>query len=67
MENEFLYTLDKIQTNETQTKSGVIDTWLNCLRKNIPPEISGEEVLHSMRAFFAAATSAQTGITINIL
>ena len=62
-----LYTLDKIQTNETQTKSGVIDTWLNCLRKNIPPEISGEEVLHSMRAVFAATTSAQTGTTINIL
>ena len=41
------YDLDKIQTNDNQTKSGVIDLFMDCLVHNTPPEISGEEALAS--------------------
>ena len=61
-----LYELDQMQTNDSQTKSGVIDAWIDCLKENKPPAISGEEILHSMRAVFAAIESAKTGTTVKI-
>jgi len=60
------YSLDQIQTNDNQTKSGVIDLWIQCLKNNTPPEISGEDALYSMRAVFAALKSAMEGKTIKI-
>lgn len=60
------YALDRIQTNDSQTKSGVIDLWLECLTNNRPPEISGENALHAMRAVFAAIESAQSGRAVRI-
>lgn len=61
-----LYELEAIQTNDNQTKSGVIDYFVDCLSKNIPPEISGESVLPAMKAVFAALDSSSTGKTIVI-
>lgn len=61
-----LYELDQIQTNDSQTRSGVIDVWIECLKRNNPPAMSGEEILHSMRAVFAAIESAETGNTVKI-
>ena len=60
------YEIDKIQTNDNQVKSGVIDLWVDCVKNNVPPEISGETALHSMKAIFAALESSQTGKTVNI-
>lgn len=60
------YEIDKIQTNDNQAKSGIIDLWVDCLKKHVPPAISGESALHSMKAIFAALESAQTGKTIGI-
>ncbi len=56
-----LYDIDRIQTNDNQTSSGVIDLWVSSLVNNKAPEISGEEALNAMRAVFAAMESAQTG------
>lgn len=56
-----LYAVDQIQTNDCQTKSGVIDLWVDCLTRAQAPEISGEEALFAMRAVFAAVESAETG------
>lgn len=56
-----LYAVDQIQTNDCQTKSGVIDLWVDCLANQTPPEISGEEAIHAMKAVFAAVESAESG------
>lgn len=60
------YDIDCIQTNDNQTKSGVIDLFVDCLVTNTPPEISGEEALSAMRAVFAAVESAQTGKSVKV-
>lgn len=59
-----MYDVEAIQTNDNQTKSGVIDLWMDCLLNSRPPEISGEETLCSMRAVFAAIESSETGRSI---
>ncbi len=59
--DSYYYDLDKIQTNTNQTKSGIIDLWLDCLVKRTPPDISGEDALFSMRAIFGAIESAMSG------
>lgn len=63
---KYLYDVDAIQTNDNQTKSGIIDLWVESLLQNTEPEISGEEALYAMRAVFAAAESSETGRTVKI-
>lgn len=60
------YKLEQIQTNDNQTKSGIIDEFVNCLVKKVEPEISGKEVLKSMKAVFASIESSNTGKTVRI-
>lgn len=63
---EQVYDVEQIQTNDNQTKSGVIDLWVECLKNNTPPEISGESALYAMRAVFASIESSETGRTVEI-
>ena len=63
---ELVYDVEQIQTNDNQTKSGVIDLWVDCLKNNRAPEISGESALYAMRAVFASIESSQTGKTVEI-
>ena len=60
------FDLDAIQTNDAQTKSGVIDLFVNHLLRPELPCISGESVLAAMRAVFAAVESSETGRTVRI-
>ena len=60
------YDVEQIQTNDNQTKSGVIDLWVDCLKNNRAPEISGESALCAMRAVFASIASSQTGKAVEI-
>jgi predicted dehydrogenase len=60
------YKLDQIQTNDNQTKSGIIDLWIDSLTNQIPPSISGEDALNSMKAIFGAIQSAKEGKMISI-
>lgn len=60
------YDVEAIQTNDNQTKSGVIDLWMQCLTTNTPPEISGESALAAMRAVFASIRSSETGVAVEI-
>ena len=60
------YDVEQIQTNDNQTKSGVIDLWVDCLKNNRAPEISGESALYAMRAVFASIASSQTGKAVEI-
>ena len=65
-EEEILYQIDQIQTNDNQTKSGVIDLFMESLVENKPPEISGEEALKTMRVIFASLESARTNQTVKV-
>ncbi len=60
------YDVDRIQTNDDQTKSGVIDMFVDHLADPEKPYISGESVLHAMRAVFAALESSETGRRVTI-
>ena len=60
------YDIDQIQTNDNQTKSGVIDLFMESLVTNTPPEISGEEALAAMKAVFAAVESSETGKLVKV-
>ena len=60
------YDVDAIQTNDNQTKSGIIDLWMDALVQNKEPEISGESALAAMRAVFASIRSSETGMAVEI-
>ena len=60
------YEVEAIQTNDCQTKSGVIDLWLESLVNNKEPDISGESALAAMRAVFASIRSSEMGRTVEI-
>lgn len=60
------YEVEAIQTNDNQTKSGIIDLWLECLCENREPEISGENALTAMRAVFASLRSSELGQAVDI-
>ena len=53
---------EKIATNETQTKSGVIDSWIRSLTTGNQPEIPAEESLYAMKVVFASFASTE-GLT----
>ena len=57
---------DKIQTNDNQTKSGIIDVFVECILNHHEPEISGTSVLSAMRAVFAAIESSESGKKMEI-
>lgn len=60
------YDVEAIQTNDNQTKSGVIDLWMESLINDTAPEISGESALSAMRAVFASIRSSETGKAVDI-
>ena len=60
------FDVEQIQTNDNQTKSGIIDTWIDCVKTGKEPEINGDSVLSAMRAVFASIESSNTGKTIEI-
>ena len=59
------YDVDSIQTNDNQTKSGVIDLFMESIVKEVEPEISGESVLNAMKAVFASIESSEKGCTVS--
>ena len=60
------YQIDQIQTNDNQTASGVIDLFVRSLVEHTPPEISGENVLHAMKAVFASIESSAKGCAVEV-
>ena len=59
-----LYNVGQLQTNDKQTKSGVIDGFVDCIVRGTNAQLSGKSVLSAMEAVFASIESAQTGKTI---
>lgn len=60
------YDPGSIQTNDNQIKSGIIDAFVDCLKNDTEPLISGEGVLAAMKAVFAAIKSSEEGRRIVI-
>ena len=59
------YDIDKIQTNDAQTSSGVIDAFIKSLKEG-KSEISSSSVLPAMKAVFAAIESSESGKAVEI-
>jgi len=55
------FDVDEIQTNENQTRSGVIDLFVQAVNDPAVEGISGASVLPAMRAVFASIESSDTG------
>ena len=60
------YDIDQIQTNDNQTKSGIIDAFVEAIRDDREPEVSGAGVLSAMRAVFGSIRSSETGMTVKV-
>ncbi|WFA08598.1 Gfo/Idh/MocA family oxidoreductase [Tissierella sp. Yu-01] len=63
---KILYDIEAIQTNDNQTKSGVIDLFIESILENKESELSCHNGLSSMRAIFASIESSNTGRCIQI-
>ncbi len=61
-----VFDVDRIQTNDNQTKSGAIDLFVDCLMGRAEEGIPAASVLTAMRAVFAAVESSETGRTIRL-
>ena len=60
------YQIGKIQTNQSQSNSGIIDLFVDSIEKNTPPEISGAEGLAALKIIFACLESSASGQKIKI-
>ncbi len=58
------YDIDQIQTNDNQTKSGIIDAFVDAIEQGTEPAVSGSSVLSAMKAVFASLKSSETGRTV---
>lgn len=57
---------EAIQTNDHQTSTGIIDSFVDSIVNKQEPEISGRSVLHAMRAVFASIESSENGRTVTV-
>lgn len=61
-----LYDIDQIQTNDNQTRSGIIDGFVDALETGREVPVSGRDVLSAMEAVFACRESGREGRRITI-
>ncbi|WP_211331255.1 Gfo/Idh/MocA family protein [Companilactobacillus insicii] len=63
---KILYDIDQIQTNDNQTKSGVMDEFIDSVIEKRVPKSDAESVVYSMKAVFASIESNKTGKRVSI-
>ena len=61
------YDIEKIQTNDRQMSSGVIDAFVEAIETDTTPVIDGNSVLWAMKAVFASIRSSEQGKTIKVV
>lgn len=54
------YQLESIQTNDNQTNSGVIDAFIDCIRLDQSPPVSGNDALSSLKVIIGIIEAAET-------
>lgn len=60
------YDVEAIQTNDSQTSSGIMEEFVECLVSGREPEISGASVLSAMRAVFGSLESSKKGVPVKV-
>ena len=60
------YDLEKIQTNDDQTASGVIDEFVDAVAQGRPSVLDAEDVIRSMKAVFASIRSSEEGRPVDV-
>ncbi len=60
------FDLEKIQTNDEQTNSGIIDLFVDTINGTNDMDLSGESVLTAMRAVFASLDSMEQGRSMKV-
>ncbi len=63
---KIFYKVGKIQTNESQSKSGVIDMFVDSINAGKEPEINGEEGLAALNIVLACLESSKTGKAVSV-
>lgn len=61
-----VYKIGAMQTNDAQTKSGVIDAFVEAIRTGTAPAVTGEDGLQALRIIEAAMESAATGKRVEL-
>jgi predicted dehydrogenase len=60
------YKLESIQTNDNQTNSGVIDAFIDCIRHDQEPLVTGEDALSSLKVILGIMEAAEKGRVVTI-
>ncbi|MBU0904834.1 MAG: Gfo/Idh/MocA family oxidoreductase [Firmicutes bacterium] len=60
------YQLENIQTNENQTNSGVIDEFIESIRLDQLPLVSGDDALSSLKVILGIIEAAETNTVVTI-
>ena len=60
------YDIDQIQTNDNQTKSGIIDAFVKSVENDTEPAVPGKSVLSAMKAIFGSLKSSELGRTVRV-
>ncbi len=60
------YQIDQIQTNDNQTKSGIIDAFVEAAVKKQDPPVLGKDVWNTMKAVFASVKSSEKGMSVKV-
>lgn len=61
-----LYKLEEIQTNDSQTSTGIIDAFIDSVRLDEQPPVTGEDGLSSLKVILAILEAAELNKTIFI-
>jgi len=61
-----LYKVGKIQTNNEQSNSGVIDAFIDAIQNNKAPLNNGEDGYKKLQVVLAAIQSSKTGKRVRI-
>ncbi|SFB30339.1 Predicted dehydrogenase [Lentibacillus halodurans] len=60
------YQLESIQTNDNQTNSGVIDAFVDCVRSDQEPIVTGTDALSSLKVTLGILKAAKSGSIVKI-
>jgi predicted dehydrogenase len=60
------YELESIQTNDNQTNSGVIDAFIDCIRHEQEPIVTGKDALSSLKVILGIIEAAEEGRVVTI-
>ncbi|WP_164670517.1 Gfo/Idh/MocA family protein [Virgibacillus doumboii] len=60
------YKLESIQTNDNQTNTGVIDAFIDCVRLDKDPIVTGQDALSSLKAVLGILEAAETYTVVKV-